>query len=120
MEPHARFRLPANNVLSPPKCSRSHILSAGQGGRVCLELASMQGKGAEVVAAAEAAIAAAETRVAPLRDPTLYITHSMDIADKVGELEERARRLAREEVEEIRRGRELNIITGTTPVNPTK
>ena len=78
----------------------------------------MKGKEAEVVAAAEAAIAAAETRVAPLRDPTLHITHSMDIADKVGELEERARRLAREEVEEMRRGRELNIIT--TPVHPTK
>ena len=78
----------------------------------------MKGKEAEVVAAAEAAIAAAETRVAPLRDPALCITHSMDIADKVGELEETARRLAREEVEEIRRGRELNIIT--TPVHPTK
>ena len=76
-----------------------------------LQVASMKGKEAEVVAAAE-------TRVAPLRDPTLHITHSMDIADKVGELEERARRLAREEVEEMRRGRELNIIT--TPVNPTK
>ena len=83
-----------------------------------LQVASMKGKEAEVVAAAEAAIAAAETRVAPLRDPALCITHSMDIADKVGELEERARRLAREEVEEIRRGRELNIIT--TPVHPTK
>jgi hypothetical protein len=39
------------------------------------------------------------------------------LSEKVGELEERARRLAAEELEELLRGRALNIITGSaTPM----
>ena len=42
------------------------------------------------------------------------------LSEKVGELEERARRLAAEELEELMRGRALNIMTGSaTPMKPT-
>jgi len=34
-----------------------------------------------------------------------------ELSDKLGQLEERAKRLALEEAAELRRGRELNIIT---------
>jgi hypothetical protein len=72
-------------------------------------------KGAKVVAAAEAAMAAAETRLAPLMDPTLHVTDGGDLSEKIGELEDRAKRLSREEREELKRGRELNIITDPAP-----
>ena len=73
-------------------------------------------KGAKVVAAAEAAMAAAETRLAPLMDPTLHVTDDDgDLSEKIGELEDRAKRLSREEREELKRGRELNIITDPAP-----
>ena len=50
-------------------------------------------KGAKVVAAAEAAMAAAETRLAPLMDPTLHVTDDGDLSEKIGALEDRAKRL---------------------------
>ena len=43
-------------------------------------------KGAKVVAAAEAAMAAAETRLAPLMDPTLHVADDGDLSEKIGEL----------------------------------
>jgi hypothetical protein len=45
---------------------------------------------------------------------------SMDtLSEKVGALEERAMRLAREETEQVQRGRALNIITGTPNSTPS-
>lgn len=44
---------------------------------------------------------------------------AQELSEKVGELEERARRLAGEELEELLRGRALNIIAGAaTPMKP--
>ena len=83
MEPHA-FVCRKQRAFS--KMLGSHYL---QGERPSLPRACLDAEqGAEVVATAETAVTAAETRVAPLGDPTLYITHSMDIADEVGELED--------------------------------
>ena len=42
-------------------------------------------------------------------------TDDGDLSEKIGELEDRAKRLSREEREELKRGRELNIITDPAP-----
>jgi hypothetical protein len=43
------------------------------------------------------------------------VTDDGDLSEKIGELEDRAKRLSREEREELKRGRELNIITDPAP-----
>lgn len=46
-----------------------------------------------------------------------WVADGKTLAEKVGELEARAKRLAQEEMEELLRGRDLNIIAGfTTPM----